>query len=232
MIVGTKGINKGLDALLTTGLESHREHEITRRLRIVQEIGAHADSELLEWTIASDEALLANAFLSDYKKPLVGLHPGAKDAFKQWPKEHFISVGKALAEDGFQVLVTGNPAEKTLAADIAGQIPGAKSIAGLLSLRTFAAVLSKFDLFITNDTGPMHMSFALGVKTVALFGPTDPALCGPHHAKNCAIFSKPRTCTPCLKKSCRDPFCMRQFGPDQILRNVKRFYIGEKCLSH
>ncbi len=232
MIVGTKGINKGLDTLLTTQIQPYHEHEITRRLRITQEIGVRADSEQLEWTISPDETLLANAFLSDYKKPLVGLHPGAKDQFKQWPKEHFIQLGKALARDGFQVLVTGNHTEKPLAGAIASQIPGAKSIAGLLPLRNFAAALSKFDLFITNDTGPMHISFALGVKTVALFGPTDPTLCGPHHAQNCLIFSKPRTCNPCLKKSCRDPFCMKQFGPSQILADVKRLYMGEKCLSH
>ncbi|MCB1109035.1 MAG: glycosyltransferase family 9 protein [Chlamydiia bacterium] len=227
-IVGTHGLNKGLDSLLTHAIDLRAEHEIERRLRITSHVGAQAKTEELDWFISPDEQLLANEFLAPFKKPIIGLHPGSKDGFKQWPPEHFIALGEQLADCGAQILVTGNNDEKALAEKIATAIPNAQSIAGVLPLRTFAAALAQFSLFITNDTGPMHISFAVKTKTVALFGPTDPNLCGPHQASNCLIFAKSRTCTPCLKKTCKDAFCMRQLGPQQIIADVKQFYTGEK----
>ena len=226
-IIGTSGINKGLDDLLSHATPPQEEHEIARRLRITQAIGIENRGAELDWFINHEEKSAAEKFLLNFTKPLIGLHPGAKDRFKQWPPEHFISVGQSLAEEGFQVLVTGNALEKPLAAFIANKIPGAKSIAGELNLRNFAATLSHFCVFITNDTGPMHMAFAVKTPTLALFGPTDPKKCGPYHVKQAHILSKPPTCKPCLKKSCLDPFCMRQIGPKEVMTHVKRFYIGD-----
>ncbi|MDN3507042.1 MAG: glycosyltransferase family 9 protein [Simkaniaceae bacterium] len=220
-IIATAGINKDLDFLLTKALPQKYQHEIDRRLAIVKEVGAHVSDYSLEMPFRKEEEEYVEQFLDGHgipaHIPLVGIHPGAKDAFKQWPKEHFIEVGKRLTQHlGCQILVTGDRSEALLAFEIASKIPGAIPIAGELGLSAFAALLHKMMVFITNDTGPMHMAFAVEVPTVAIFGPTDPNLCGPFHAKGAKILSAKKTCRPCLKKQCVEPFCLYAIGPNNV----------------
>lgn len=233
LIIGTHGINKNLDHLLTTALPKKYEHEVERRLAQTASMGAQSNDKKLEWHTSPKEKLKALAFLSNFdkSKPLFILHPGAKDRFKQWPPSQFIELGKKLsAELGAQILISGNAAEKELCETIKNEIPGARSIAGNLSLRDFAAVLPFASCFITNDTGPMHIAFATNTPTVALFGPTDPNLCGPLPSCKAVVIAKKRTCRPCLRKKCQDPFCMRAIGVDEVFANVKRFYINHNQL--
>ena len=112
--------------------------------------------------------------------PLVALHPGAKDLFKQWPPEHFAQLGKQLARQlGCRIFVTGTESEKECVTAIASQIDGAIVVLDL-PLRKMAALMGHMHLIITNDTGPMHVAFAMKTPTIALFSPTNPALCGPY----------------------------------------------------
>ena len=225
-IAGTTGINKGLDHLLTHPIPPSYEHEIARRLRITQAINVPSiGNQTLDWFISDCERIKALQIYSEFNKPIVALHPGSKDRFKQWPPSHFAELGKLLKQADLDIMITGNLQEAALAQEISDQIPGARCIAGNHSLRTFAALLKYIDLFITNDTGPMHIAFAHNTPTIALFSPTDPSLCGPHHAKHCKILSQPPTCNPCLRKRCFDPFCMRQIGPEEVMDHVKQFYI-------
>ncbi len=212
-IAGTCGINKGLDKLLTNPCTPIYQHEISRRMQITSVDG----NETLDWHTTNDEAIWAQEFIKQFTRPVIALHPGSKDRFKQWPKEHFIMLGqKCASELNAQVVITGNLAEKPLANQIAKSIPGANSLAGELNIRQFGALLPLFQCFVTNDTGPMHMAFATTTKTVALFGPTDPNLCGPHQAKQANIIAKKKTCSPCLRKKCCDPFCMRSIGVQEV----------------
>ena len=220
-LVGTKGINKDLDFLFTKALENRYQHEIARRLEIVKTIGTHVSDYSLELNTRVEEDKAANRFLRNHgipdHIPVIGLHPGAKNRFKQWPKGHFIEVGKRLAQHlGCQILVSGDQSEALLVLEIASKIPGAIPLAGELDLNTFAALINKMTVLITNDTGPMHMAFAKQTPTVAIFGPTDPHLCGPFHVKNATILQAKKTCAPCLKKNCTDPFCLLAIGPDAV----------------
>ncbi|MBS0629530.1 MAG: glycosyltransferase family 9 protein [Verrucomicrobia bacterium] len=220
-IIGTAGINKDLDFLLTKPLKKTYQHEIARRLDIIKQVGAHVADYSLEMMLRKEDEQAAGRFLDTHgipsHIPLVGLHPGAKNSFKQWPPECFIEVGRRLVQHlGCQILISGDRSEALLLLDIASKIPGAIPIAGELNLSTFTALLKKMSLFITNDTGPMHLAFAAKTPTVALFGPTDPNLCGPFHIQNAITLSVPKTCRPCLGKPCAEPFCLYQIGPDQV----------------
>lgn len=218
-IIGTQGLNKGLDTLLTQSFPLVQQHEISRRMQMT---GLSGD-ETLDWHISSDEAQWAQEFMKQFTAPIIALHPGSKDRFKQWPVEHFIKLGeKCVKQLGAQVVVTGNALEKPLADQIAASIDGALSLAGQLNIRQLGALLPHFKRFITNDTGPMHMAFATKVPTIALFSPTDPNLCGPHHAKSSVAIAKNKTCFPCLRKKCHDPFCMRSIGIDEVFCNISQ----------
>lgn len=222
-LIGTAGINKGLDSLLTIALEKKYQHEIQRRLDIVAQIGAFNTTPLIEMYINEKEKNLARNFISSLPKqsPIIALHPGSKDCFKQWPPSAFIALGKKLhIELNAQILITGNLEEKPLAQTLANEIPNAINTAGLFSVRELTALLTHIDIFITNDTGPMHLAFSSNTKTIALFGPTDPHLCGPFEAKRATVLYQHKTCTPCLGKRCREAFCMLQHSPKSVFQNV------------
>ena len=216
-IVGTEGINKGLDHLLTDPIEQSPIHEIQRRLNIA---GCEDSSPEMELFLTEDENEAALKHLPNTHL-IIGMHPGAKDKYKQWDPKHFVELGRKLAkEKGATLMITGDKGEAPLAEQIASSIPGAISVAGKLPVRVTAALIEKFDLFVANDTGPMHIAFAMGTPTLAVFSPTDPKLCGPYQISHGTTFQKPRTCTPCIRKKCRSPFCMEQISPDEVYERI------------
>jgi heptosyltransferase-2 len=213
-IVGTAGINKGLDELLTDAVANRCEHEIVRRLQLVERIGAKRYSERLSFFLEPEEKVAA-------RPGTIALHPGAKDGFKRWPKEHFVVVGQSLQKMGYKIVITGTKGELALREEISRRIVGAKVYEDF-SLRKFAAFLNGVDLLISNDTGPVHLACALGVPVIALYSSTDPKLCGPHLAENSLAIARPATCQPCLKRSCQRPFCMMQIGAEEVVNAAKK----------
>jgi lipopolysaccharide heptosyltransferase II len=232
-LIGTKGINKGLDFILTHGLENTPVHEIARRLEIIGQVGAQARNPLLELYLSDEDKHSAEKFLQEHGIPdyipIVGLQPGAKDKFKQWPPESFIDIGNRLKDHlGCQIVVTGSASEKNLVEKIARKIPGSIALHGELSLCAAAALIKKMSLMISNDTGPMHIAFAMQTPTIALFAPTDPKRCGPYFASRTKVIEKQTTCAPCLRKKCQDPFCLLQIGTQEVYDEALKLFYNEK----
>lgn len=216
-IVGTEGINKGLDSLLTCRLKNTHKHEIVRRLEIGEKIGAKRTKETLSIHLLPEEM---NSYPKLPQGNWIAIHPGSKDGFKRWPAEHFGLVGRRLQQKGFRILITGSPGERPLMEHVAAHIPDAELSDPTLSLRAFASQLSQVKLLISNDTGPVHIACGLNIPVIGLYSATDPSLCGPHHAAQASVISKPPSCQPCLKKSCRLPFCMLQIGPEEVVKTA------------
>jgi ADP-heptose:LPS heptosyltransferase len=218
-LIGTAKINKDLDFLLTDALEPQKIHEIERRFQVVRAAGASVESKLMEMFPSDEDCQKAASLLPAGQ--VIGLHPGAKDKFKQWPPAHFIRLGNRLKEKfGCRIVVTGNKSEQALVEAVVNGIEGAVGICEGVSISALAALLGKLSLYITNDTGPLHIASAARTPTIALFTPTDPALCGPYFAPHVAVVQKKQTCFPCLKKKCRDPFCMLQISPDEVFETA------------
>lgn len=229
-IIGTKGINKGFDRYLTKATKNKAQHEIQRRLELVKLVGANPTDTALELVIPQKARMEMVHILKPYqiKNPIVVFHTGAKDSYKQWPLSHFIQVASTLAQDGYTPVVTGTHAEKSQAEHVCKKVPGALNLAGNLNLLELAALIERSNLLITNDTGPMHMGFALKKPTLAFFSPTDPKLCGPFHLDPSlyAICSAPPTCTPCKKRKCPEPFCLLQIGPETAIQKARALLIN------
>lgn len=222
-IIGTAGINKGLDALLTHPLPNHTQHEIVRRLKIAEAIGAQTPTETLSFFLSPNEQLPPR------KGTWIALHPGSKDTFKRWPKEHFIQLGRRLKETlNCEILITGTKEERPLMEEIAAQIPGATLDEPNRNLHSFAALLNQMDLLISNDTGPVHLACALNRPVIAIYASTDPALCGPHKAQRAIAISRRASCDPCLKRKCRLPFCFLQIGPEEVLKAAEKLIENEE----
>lgn len=224
-IIGTEGINKGLDFILTKCFENRLVHEIKRRLQIV---GVDSDDFSMELVISKADRELAELLLRGVPSyiPLVGLHPGAKDRFKQWPPQHFIEVGKRLKDHlGCQIIVTGSSDEKELVGKVVRGIEGAIAISGQLSIHALGALIERLALMISNDTGPMHIAYAMKTAIIGIFTPTDHRLCGPYFALSGIVIQKEKTCRPCLKKKCGDPFCLLQISKEEVFQTaLKVFY--------
>jgi ADP-heptose:LPS heptosyltransferase len=229
--IGSYGINKGLDDLLTHVVDHGPVHEIERRLELVATIGARTLDPSMELFVGNEDEQVAAELIkrldpSGYL-PFIVIHPGAKDRFKQWPPEHFIDLGQRLVDSGgCRILITGSKEEEELVKTIASQIPGAEPVLSL-SVTQLAALFKRVRLFIGNDTGPMHVALSQHIPTIGLFSPTQPARCGPYQRSNGLAIAKPPACTPCIKKRCQDPFCLLQIGVDEVYLAALRFLYAE-----
>ena len=133
-------------------------------------------------------------------RPLVGLHVGAGRAVKEWPVSRLAEVGGwAVRERGAVIVLTGSPADRAAAEDLRRALPDDATVVdttGSADLLQLAAVLSRLSLFITPDTGPMHLAAAVGTPLVALFGPSSPERWGPLSSRS-RVVRVDLPCSPC-----------------------------------
>ena len=211
----------------TVALPSEKIHAIDARLLLIKELGADTSDKKMDLYLTEEENRWAKTYLTkkgiDDKDFIIGLNPGAAKPYKCWPKEGFANLGKMLSETfNCRIVITGSKTERLLANEIARDIGAAIPTAGDLSIRESAAVIGQCHIFITNDTGPMHIAFALNTPTIALFSATNPAGTGPYHQNElCRVISKPRTCTKCITKKCIRPICMEQIKVEEVFEAVK-----------
>lgn len=143
---------------------------------------------------------------------LVGIHPGARNAMRQWGDANFAALAQRLqGQFPIRVLWFQDPAQETASLD------GRQVLPLSLPLRQFMGVLKRCQLLICNDSGPMHIATALGVPVVAIFGPTEPAWFGPLGPNNRVVIQSGFWCRPCFDY-CRfdEPYCMRVITVDSV----------------
>jgi ADP-heptose:LPS heptosyltransferase len=124
----------------------------------------------------------AASALAGARRPLVGVHASGGRAIKQWDPGRFGEVAGRLARDRRATIVlTGSTADRPLVDAVRRVVPADSviDVAGELDVLSLAALLEQLDVFLTGDTGPMHIAAAVGTPVVAVFGPSDPARYAP-----------------------------------------------------
>jgi len=159
--------------------------------------------------------------------PRVLLHPGtsAFAVFKRWPGDRFAELARALRDRGHSVLVGFGPGERPLATPLLAKAPGTRAVDGAaLGLLGLAGVMRECAVVVAADTGPLHLAAAVGVPTVALFGPKDPARYGPraHGSVRHEIVFHHVPCRPCRRRTCVSPQCVLGIETDDVLAAVLR----------
>jgi ADP-heptose:LPS heptosyltransferase len=160
------------------------QHETARYLDVVRGLGVIPETDAPE--IFVDEAaqrwtddFLAQAQVSP-NRPRVGLNPGAGSRYRRWSPERFAQVGELLHQKhNAQVFITAGAWEGSLPHDVASLMTCSPIIVTGTTPMQLAALIQRFNLFISNDTGPMHMSTAVKTPTVALFGASNPVQWAP-----------------------------------------------------
>ena len=207
---------------------SPREHQVDEYRRLVERLGiaAPADAPRLEVPAdagaeASVSALLAEAGVKPGDR-LVGLHLGVAGGHaKRWPSERFAALADRIAAAGRTALLLGGPDDAPIAARAREEArSGPASLVGKDRPALLPHLLGRLGALVSGDTGVAHLAAALGVPTVTLFGPTDPALSAPRGASADAIVG-PAPCAPCLLDECPiDHVCMRAISPAEVATRV------------
>ena len=169
------------DWMLTNEVE--RDHDARHRVDEWRSIIRHIDpnAECLTPTLwvsqdEADAALLRSKAGLKGGRILVGIHPGASNRFKKWAPDRFEKLARYLASTyGAQIVFFADP--DGYGGDL--KADGAKTVSGW-PLRDVVALIRSLDVFICNDGGPMHIAAALGVPTIAVFGPTLSSWFGPY----------------------------------------------------
>jgi lipopolysaccharide heptosyltransferase II len=166
--------------------------------------------------------------------PLVALAPGesADRPYKSWSMEGFTRVGERLAAElDARLIVVGGGKDAAVGDAIAsGLHERARSLAGKTTPAQLAAVLSRCDLLIGIDSGPMHVAAALGVPVVGIFGPTDPTRTGPMGEGHEIMFHR-QPCAPCMAPTCTDRPCMASISADEVAAAALRILARERGKS-
>jgi heptosyltransferase-2 len=171
------------------------------------------------------ERLAARARLSELKRPVLGINPGATyGSSKRWLPERFAEVaGWFIKETRGSVVIFGGKEETPLAEEIYKQVPMNKLLlAGKTSLRELIALISECDIFVTNDSGPMHVAYAVGTPLVAIFGSTSAELTGPV-GEGHAVIKADLDCSPCFERSCDKDYlrCMFALTSEDVYENIR-----------
>ncbi len=227
-------VRDGREILLTKTVRPQRKepplHQVDYYLSLLSQLGISTQAESLSldngWVQKKEVASLLAKHRISSKKPLIILHPGAAyGPAKRWPAAHYSRLADLLQERlDAQVAITGSNNDFLLAEEI--QRPLKKkpvSFCGKTSLPLLASLIREASLFITNDTGPMHIANALKIPVVALFGPTDPRVTGPYQPP-AAVLKKEVACWPCHYRQCPfDHRCLVSISPEEVLNACRQF---------
>lgn len=175
-----------------------KQHEIQRYLDVVRVMDIEVTDEEPEVFIDEDGKKWVNEFLDihnlDDGKLIIGLNPGAGTSYRRWSSDNFAVLGDMLHEAyDAHIILTVGPSEVNLAYQVSEQMKHSPIIVQDISPMQLAALLQQCHLYISNDTGPMHLSIAVKTPTVALFGGSNPKQWGPMQGKHVII----------AKSSCR-----------------------------
>jgi len=159
---------------------------------------------------------------------VVGINPGASyGSAKRWYPERFAEVAFELSKQ-YDIVIFGGPGEKEITSDIEKLLIGKgvtnyHNLSGRTSITELISQISKLDLFITSDSGPMHIAAALQVPTVAIFGPTNDSETSQWMNEKNKIVKMKLDCQPCMKRTCplKHHNCMNHIQSSDILDAVK-----------
>ena len=205
-------------------------HQMHEYLHLAAALGANVEPLPPKLVVAPEEIVeVGKKFgLEEISGPVFGLNPGAEyGPAKRWPIERFIEAAKEIRRRtncAWILFGGGNDTEFTNQIQSAlGDGPGIFNLAGKTSLRELMALMKRCRVFLTNDTGPMHVAAALGVPVVAIFGSTSPELTGPVSETRLEILTSEAPCSPCFLRECPIDFrCMKGIAVERVVEAVVR----------
>ncbi|MBN2439137.1 MAG: lipopolysaccharide heptosyltransferase II, partial [Deltaproteobacteria bacterium] len=201
----------------------HRVHQIDYYIEMVLALGCISAGRGVRLKPGEDYEEIAERLCGEFGieggRSLIGIAPGAAyGPAKRWFPGRFAAVADRLSNEyGTHVILFGSVGdrESTAAVQKSARYP-LIDIAGKTNLKEAISLISRCDLFISNDSGLMHVAGALGIPTIAIFGSTNPATTAPVGEKSMVIHHDV-PCGPCLKPVCPTDFrCMEMISVEEV----------------
>jgi len=203
-------------------------HRIDYYLNVIEKAGLRVEDRYLEFFYSEDDQKIVEQFLSKQgigqDDLVIALNPGGNWLPKRWPKEYWAELAdKLISQLQAKVIFTGSSSDIVLVNQIISLMMHKPVVAsGVFNIKQLAALAKKAKIFITADSGPLHIANAVGARIIALFGPTSPEITGPYPPGNAVILQKNVGCLiPCYKVRCNDNRCMKMITSDDVLSAVK-----------
>lgn len=208
-------------------------HDSNRNLRLLEALGIQAEEPVLKLP-ARESPFDFKQFCDSHHIPegkmLIGMNPGSMWKTKRWLPEYFAQVADTLQKErNCQVILFGSDQDKTAVRSVCSFMKSPViNLCGKTDLKTLTSLISRCSLFITNDSGPMHLASAAGVPLVAIFGPTTRELGFFPLGDKSVVVELELPCRPCsLHGGDRCPLehfkCMRDLRPEVVLRQCRLF---------
>ncbi|MDL1967144.1 MAG: lipopolysaccharide heptosyltransferase II [Deltaproteobacteria bacterium] len=207
-----------------------RAHQIDYYLGILKGASLKSDGRQLTLVVTDEERKHTEKILAKHgiteKDRLIGINPGAVfGSAKRWFPERYAALSVKLQKySGARIAIFGGPGEKALGQYVSELMENhCVNFCGKTSLREAAALIERCQLFITNDSGLMHVAAALDTPQIAIFGSTDYVTTSPSSSKS-QIIRVPVPCSPCLRPDCPvDHRCMKNITIDMVYDAAVKF---------
>lgn len=222
-------------------------HTVRMHLAVTDALGLPGAPQVVVSWRASDEEEVEELLDGCGERPLAVLHPYPRFNYKMWHREGWIELARWLSARGCCIALTGS-AERDELDHVAGLLPampdGTINAAGRLTLGGSACLVSRAAVYVGPDTALTHAAAALGIPTVALYGPSNPVKWGPwprghpadrnpwkrygtQHAGNVTLVQGTQTCVPCLLEGCGRSIssfsdCLQQLPARKVIAAVER----------
>lgn len=218
------------NSLLTLRLKYDHEknfHLIEHHLQILADLGLKIFNEELSLLIPDEHIRAITSkypLLKEKNKRSIIIHPGARGHLRQWGEDNFAEVINAFSEE-YRIFLIGGQSEKDIIRQVQDKLIRPPDIVATeLNLIEFASLCTLSDLFIGNDSAPIHIAAATGMFVIGLYGPTLPMFCRPWTEKSLLFDISKLQCRQCEQEICLAPkekACIDEIKPEQVIEGVK-----------
>jgi ADP-heptose:LPS heptosyltransferase len=224
--------SKPAQIFYTKRIRQHRSrsirHEAEYNLELAQVLGAEPVLKTEVWTSAGVKEEAERFFEKlglDPQQPLIGIHPGSGGSSRNWSIEHFAKLANSVVDKlGASIFITHGPGEEQLVERLVSslRVPPYR-YPGNYGIQLLAEIIKRFKVFVSSNTGPMHLAAAVGTPSVSLFSPLivcRPRRWGPIGNKHIVLIPELPECRRCRPDKCNHPDCQDLISAEQVFEAV------------
>ena len=219
--VGLADAREGATRFYTSKVEAKSAHAVDRLLEVAHHLGAPEAPARFRVAMADEDRRWARSTLAGLGQPSMVVNLGARWTTKRWPPSSFAEVARRASARGLAIVAVGAPEDRPFVEELRGHLGpvGFLDLCGKTTLSRLAAIAAESAVFLSNDTGPLHLAAAAGAAVVGVYTCTRPELTGPYGG--IAVTSAVWCAGSCIKR-CERMECMAELGPGRVWEAVKR----------
>lgn len=205
-------------------VDPSRAHAVDRLLGIAEALGADISSPGFPLALGDEDRAWAEERMGGLPRPRIAFNLGARWETKRWSPEHFAELAARAAREGAGIVAVGAPEDRPLVDRFLALLPAGTPVAdfcGKTGLRKLAGVSAAVDLFVSNDTGPLHLAAATGTPVLGIYTCTDAGKTGPYGPR-AETASTSVACAASRLRTCSRMDCMRELTAAKVWPTLAR----------